>query len=274
LIKLEHQKPESFGFSIPVPATAVPEEPLKTSNQPHPLSGYPKTLIVIPSFNEEKNIGAVLEGIKLHFPEAAILVIDDGSKDATAQVAEAHGARVILLPYNSGYGVALQTGFIYALQHEYSVVVQMDGDGQHDSRYIQKLLQEVQKEDVDVVIGSRFIGPEKYKTSFVRRAGMVIFSKLASLGCGQKISDPTSGFQALKGEAIRFVAGEFYPPDYPDADFLIMLHRNGFKMREIPVKMHANPDNRSMHRGHRTVYYVFKMFLSIFVTLLRTKFRR
>lgn len=274
LLELRHKTAENPSPPASISTRPTDRETLQTLTHSQTLSDRLKTLIVIPAFNEERNIGRVLEGIRLYVSDIAILVINDGSGDRTAQVAEAHGAQVISLPYNSGYGVALQTGFIYALKNDYSIVIQMDADGQHDPRFVTNLLREVQRDDVDVVIGSRFITQNNYQISWVRRTGMWIFSQLASLICGQRVSDPTSGFQAVKGKAISFVAGEFFPPDYPDADFLIMLHRNGFKMREIPVTMHANPDNRSMHRGHRTIYYVFKMFLSIFVTLLRQKPRR
>lgn len=261
--------------TLPLPKQASAEkpagEPLKTLSGPHALSGCLKTLIVIPAFNEEKNIGPVLDLVHELAPGIPVLVINDGSVDNTGSIAKEHGANVIALPFNSGYGVALQTGFIYAVKNGYSVVVQLDADGQHDPSGIKDLLHEILKDDVDIVIGSRFLGQNKYQTTFAKHTGMFIFGKLASIFCGQKITDPTSGFQALKGKAILFAAGNFYPPDYPDADFLIMLHRAGFKIREIPVTMRPNRENQSMHRGHRSVYYVFKMFLSIFVTLLRQK---
>ena len=225
----------------------------------------------MPSFNEEASIGEVLENIKKTAPEIPILVINDGSADQTAQLAEEHGAKVISLSYNSGYGVALQTGYIYARKHNYSIVIQMDADGQHDPACIQDLLCAVKNSDVDVVIGSRFLGQNTYRTSIARRIGMFIFGKLASLFCQGKVSDPTSGFQAVKGKAIEFIASDYYPPDYPDADFLIMLSQCGFKICEIPVRMYPSKIKKSMHDGPQSVYYVFKMFLSIFVTLLRKK---
>ncbi len=236
-----------------------------------PSRTYPNTLVVIPSFNEAKNVGLVIDGIRREVGDIPVLVIDDGSSDETVKVARNHGAMVISLPFNSGYGVALQTGFIYALQKDYSVVIQMDGDGQHDPKSLKDLLEEIQREDVDVVIGSRFIGTCQYSSTFARRAGILIFGRLASMIIRQKVTDPTSGFQAIKGKAIRFMASDFFPPDYPDADFIILLHRFGFKIREVPVNMFPNKENISMHRGHKTLYYIFKMFLSIIVTLLRQK---
>lgn len=252
-------------------AVRLTQETITAKTRVATPSLYPNTLIVIPAFNEAKNIGVVLDEIAEELPEIQVLVINDGSSDATAKIAREHGAKVISLPYNSGYGVALQTGFLYSVQNKYSVVVQMDGDRQHDSISIKNLLQEIQKENVDVVIGSRFLGGCNYKATFARQIGIFIFGKIASLLIGQKVTDPTSGFQAIKGDAIKFMASDFYPPDYPDADFIILLHRFGYNIREIPVSMRANRDNKSMHRGHKTIYYVFKMFLSILVTLLREK---
>ena len=247
------------------------DEPITSSRQEVALEDAHKTLIVIPSFNEEASIGQVLNDVKKYVPGIPILVINDGSVDRTAKIAEESGAQVISLPYNSGYGVALQTGYLYACKHNYSIVIQMDADGQHDPTCIQDLLSAVKKSDVDVVIGSRFLGQNTYRTSIARRIGMFVFGQLASLFCQERVSDPTSGFQAVKGKAISFVASDHYPPDYPDADFLIMLNRCGFKTREIPVKMHPSNINKSMHDGPQSIYYVFKMFLSIFVTLLRKK---
>jgi len=228
-------------------------------------------LIVIPAFDEEENIGAVIDGIREQVPQFPILVINDGSSDGTARVLDEMGVDVITLPYNLGYGIALQTGFIYALQNGYTSVIQIDADGQHDPRHILDLHRELMLGDVDVVIGSRFLNGGKYKTPFFRRMGIKVFSILASICCRQRVTDPTSGFQALKGKAIRLVASSFYPPDYPDADYLILLHRCGIKMKEIPVQMDPKPGGKSMHHGHKPLYYVFKMFLSIFVTLLRQK---
>ena len=238
------------------------------------LTKPPKVLIVIPAYNVEKNIGAVLKGIQNQSPGLPILVINDGSSDNTEKVVLEHNAEVISLPYNSGYGIALQTGFLYAVKNDFSIVIQMDSDGQHDPANIKDLIEAVQKDNCDVVIGSRFLSKDSYKSSLARHAGMLLFGSIASFLCGQKVTDPTSGFQALKGQAIHFAASDNYPPDYPDADFIILLNRCGFRVKEIPVTMHASPEKESMHHGHKTIYYVFKMFLSIFVTLLRRSIKR
>ncbi len=230
-----------------------------------------KLLILIPAYNEADRIGQVLDEIRQEAPKIPILVIDDGSRDATAEVARQHGAQVIPLPFNNGYGVALQTGFRFAVRHGITVAVSMDADGQHDACEIPRLIHEIQKGGVDVVVGSRFLKPGHYKPSIPRRLGMWLFAMLATLCTGRRVTDPTSGFQALRGRALRLAASDYYPPDYPDADFLILLNKCGFTVREVPVKMRPSPLNKSMHHGSKTVYYVFKMLLSIFVILVRQK---
>ncbi len=235
------------------------------------MSVNPETLIIIPAYNEAGNIARVIAATRASAPLADILVVNDGSSDDTAAIARQARARVISLLFNIGYGVALQTGYKYALAKGYRYVIQMDGDGQHEPACIPTLLAEVQSGAADVVVGSRFLGREtgSYRVEWGRRLGMTLFGGIASFIMGQKITDPTSGFQALNREALRFFASDAYPGDFPDADVLIMLHYNGFRVKEVPVIMYCNTDGKSMHSGLKPLYYVFKMCLSIFVTLLR-----
>jgi len=228
-----------------------------------------ETIVIIPAYNEEKNIAGVIKGIRNAIPDVDILVVNDGGEDRTEEIVRELGERVVNLPYNMSYGAALQTGFRYAVKHGYGYAVQIDADGQHDPKDILKLLKVVLDGEADVAIGSRFLGGGSYEAPVTRRAGMLIFGWLASFIIGQRVTDPTSGYQALSSNAIRFYAGDYYPVDYPDADVIIMLHRAGLKIKEIPVTMYPNPDNKSMHAGLKPLYYIFKMFLSIFVTLLR-----
>jgi len=224
--------------------------------------------IIIPAYNEAGRIATTIAGIR-KFGNADIVVVDDGSNDDTASEARAAGARVIELPFNLGYGAALQTGFKYALDKGYEFAVQMDADGQHDPLSIEALISPVLKDEVDVVIGSRFLDKGNYKAPFVRRMGMYFFGIITSVVTGRRITDPTSGFQALNKKVMEFYASDAYPADYPDADVIIMLHRQGFRFKEVPVIMH-NAAKRSMHGGIlKPLYYIFKMMLSIFVTLLR-----
>ncbi len=229
------------------------------------------TLIIISVFNEEQNLPAVLSDIKKYCGETQVAVIDDGSTDGSVEVARSQGARVISLPFNTGYGNALQTGYKYALRNGFEFVVQLDGDGQHNPADIMKLLGVVKSGEADVAVGSRFLESTSYKPGIVRRAGMLLFAKIVSFITNYPVTDPTSGFQALNRKAVEFYTSDLYPSDYPDADVLIMLHKVGLRMKEAPVAMRANPEGRAMHAGFGIMYYLFKMFLSIFVVLLRSR---
>jgi glycosyltransferase involved in cell wall biosynthesis len=226
-----------------------------------------KLVVIMPAYNEEESIGFTIEGVR-KYTDADIVVVNDGSSDATARVSRSSGARVLDHPFNLGYGAALQTGFMYALSKEYDYAVQIDADGQHDPSSIQVLLEPVMKGESDVAIGTRFDGG-RYSAPAVRRAGMFFFAALTSLLTGTKVSDSTSGYQALNRRIMEFYASDSYPADYPDADVIIMLNRKGFRFREVPVTMHAAKNSKSMHGGFRPLFYMFKMALSILVTLLR-----
>lgn len=238
----------------------------------------PPPLVIIPAYNEGPRIASVIKGVKEHFPIAEVLVMDDGSEDETRLKALESGARVVSHPYNLGYGAALQTGYKYALEKGFEELVQMDGDGQHDPSCIIDLLSVVRKGEADIAIGSRFLGvqrggptPQTYQAPYFRKLGMSLFGMIASLLIRQKITDPTSGYQAMKRNVMQWMSSDQFPCDYPDADIIIMLHRAGFRIQEVPVQMFEKGDKKSMHSGWKPFYYVFKMFLSIFVTLLRSK---
>jgi glycosyltransferase involved in cell wall biosynthesis len=228
-------------------------------------------LIIIPAYNEEGRVGAVVRDVRSTLPGADVLVINDASADRTADEAHDAGAITLSLPVNSGYGAALQTGYKYATRHGYEIVGQIDGDGQHRAEYLTAMVQALEDHDADVIIGSRFLDRDgHYQASLARSVGIGLFGRIASLVTRQHISDPTSGFQLMRIDVARFFCSEVYPTDYPDADILILLHRTGYRVREVPVQMRASP-GRSMHSGHRSAYYVYKMLLSIFVTLLRPR---
>lgn len=231
----------------------------------------PRTLIVVPSFNEEANLPALLPRIREVMPEAEILVIDDGSRDGTERVARAGGARVARHRVNLGYGAALQTGYRYADRHGFDVVMQIDADGQHDPGSLLRLREELVTGKWDVVLGSRFLsGARKYRAPLARRVGMKLFGSISGALLGRPISDPTTGFQALSGRLVRYHArGRWFPADYPDADVLIRVGRAGFRITEIPVTMYEK-DGPSMHSGWKPVYYVMKMLLSIAMVLTQS----
>lgn len=228
-----------------------------------------RSLIVIPAFNEALALGKVLGGIRAIDPSMPVLVVDDGSTDATADVARKAGALVVGLPFNMGYGVALQTGYKYALREGYDCVVQLDGDGQHEPNDIPALVGVIERGEADVALGSRFLGEGVYRPGMARRVGMRVFGALAFALTGVRFSDVTSGFQAFNADVLRFFTTERYPADYPDADVLIMLTRADFRIKEVPVRMYLRGRAGSMHSGLRPVYYVFKMLLSVLLTPLR-----
>jgi glycosyltransferase involved in cell wall biosynthesis len=227
-----------------------------------------KIAIIIPAYNEAERIASTINGIR-KFTDADIIVVSDGSSDNTAGEAVSAGAYVVELPFNLGYGAAVQTGFKYALRAGYEYAVQMDADGQHEPGYIAPLLEEVISDRTDVAIGSRFLGEGDYRPPTVKKIGMVFFSRITSGITGQKVTDPTSGFQALNRKTLNLYASDAYPVDFPDADVLIMLHRRGIRFKEIPVRMNQSTKTKTMHSGIVPLYYLFKMVLSIFVTLLR-----
>ena len=226
--------------------------------------------VIIPAYNEAERIASTIADIR-KFINADIIVVNDGSTDNTVSEAKAAGAAVLDLPFNLGYGAALQTGLKYALKKGYEFTVQMDADGQHDPSAIQSLIKPVLDSEIDIAVGSRFLSGGDYKAPFFRRVGMLFFAFIASIFTGKRITDPTSGFQALNRKVMEFCASEAYPVDYPDADVIIMLHRRGIKFKEVPITMKRAVGKLSMHSGLKPFYYTFKMLLSILVTLLRNK---
>ncbi len=228
-------------------------------------------LVIIPAYNEEENIGVVVKKTRKSLPGVAIVVVNDGSTDGTARVARDAGATVLSHTINLGPGAAAQTGFKYALRDSYECVVQLDADGQHEPQYINDLLTALENSSADVVIGSRFLGVKGYKPSWVRRIGMAIFGSLTSLIIGQRITDSTSGFRALRRGVVDFFASIDYPSDYQDADVIVLAHFAGFRIKEVPVAMHEDSTGNSVIGGHRMIYYGFKVLLSTVVTLLRER---
>jgi len=233
------------------------------------MTGEDNLLIIIPAYNEQGRVGQVIRDVRSTLPGADVLVIDDGSADNTAAEALQAGAISVSLPVNSGYGVALQTGYKFGVRNGYAILGQIDADGQHRAEYLAEMLRTLDEQDADVIVGSRFLERDgHYRPSLARALGIGLFARIASLITHQHISDPTSGFQLMRIDVARFFCSEVYPTDYPDADILILLHRTGYRVREVPVQMRPSP-GQSMHSGQSGPYYMYKMLLSIFVTLLR-----
>ncbi len=231
----------------------------------------PSHLLILPAHNEAGNLPRVIPEARAAAPDFDMVVIDDGSRDPTAAVAASLGAEVVTLPVNLGYGGAVQTGFRYAVEHGYDLAVVMDSDGQHDPAGIHLLAETVLSGQADVAIGSRFRGRMAYHQPWVKRVGMRLFAWTVSRITRRDVTDPTSGFQALNRDALRFFAYDNYPVDYPDADTLLVLHYAGFRVTEAPVTMRERLSGVSMHSGWKPFYYVFKMWLAISMVVLRER---
>jgi hypothetical protein len=229
-----------------------------------------KTLVIIPAFNEEGSIRRVIQEVRIVLPQSAILVVNDGSTDHTSEKAKACGALVLDLPFNLGIGGAMQTGYKYAYEKGYTIAIQVDGDGQHDPKEIPKLLQDLEEEKADMAIGSRFIGYSEYKWSAMRRLGSLILSKTISMVVGQKLTDPTSGFRAANRRAIQLFSAN-YPQDYPEPEALVLLHKWGLKMKEVPTKINQRYSGESSITKIRSIYYMVKVLLAIFVDCFKKR---
>jgi len=231
-----------------------------------------KTLL-IPAFQEEARLPAVLAALADAAPDFEVVVVDDGSRDATGELARRAGATVLRHPFNLGYGAALQTGYKWALRSGASVLVQMDADGQHDPRDVAALAAPVAAGELDLVIGSRFLGAGDYRMSGLRRVGRDFFRALLS-GFGLRVTDPTSGFQAMNRAVLELYAGDMFPSDYPDVDVLLCAHRHGLRVGERPVRMLESSRVSTLHAGFAPVYYVYKMLLSVWAASSTDRRRR
>ncbi len=222
------------------------------------------TLVAIPAFREAVRVASVVARSQNAMPGVHVVVVDDGSQDGTSEAAREAGALTLRHPFNLGYGAALQTAYKHAVRHGYERLVQLDADGQHDPADIPRLLAPLERDDADVVIGSRFVVPAAYRMSAGRSVGRRVLGRVLEALGGPRIADPTSGFQALSRRAFKVCCSDFFPVDFPDVDVLLFLHRQGLRLVEVPVKMAQNPaGHRSMHGGMRAVYYPYKMSLAL-----------
>lgn len=242
---------------------------------PQPPTALPgRLLLVVPAYNEAANIQGVVTALHAAFPAATVLVVNDGSRDATAALARATGVcEVVDLPHNLGIGGAVQTGFKYGARGGYDVAVQVDGDGQHKASEIRALVEALEGDRYDMVIGSRFLGIESFRSTALRRVGIALFALINSLAIRQRITDNTSGFRAYGKEAIAFLA-QHYPVDFPEPEAVILLGRNGFRLREVAVAMEERQGGQSSIRGLKSAYYMVKVVLAIGLNLLRAPIRK
>jgi glycosyltransferase involved in cell wall biosynthesis len=228
-------------------------------------------LAVVPAYNEAATVGRVVYSIREQAPGVDVVVVDDGSTDGTGQIAEAAGAQVIRHPFNLGIGGAVQSGFVYALDNGYDYMVQVDGDGQHLPAEIPVLIGAMDEDpSLDMVCGSRFLTGKGYPAPISRRTGIHLFAFLLSRIVGQRISDPTSGFRLYNRRAIALFARD-YPHDYPEVEAVLMVHFHRLRMRETPVQMLTRSGGLSSISSGKSLYYMVKVLLAIFIGLVRAR---
>ncbi len=229
-----------------------------------------KTLVIIPAYNEEENIVATVEDLRAHCPGLDLVVVNDGSADGTAALCRRRGYPVLDLPVNLGIGGCVQTGYRYARDRGYDAAVQFDADGQHMAGYIPALLAPLERGEADLVIGSRFLDKEGFRSGAVRRLGIGFLRALARALCGVEVRDITSGMRAADRAAIDFFARE-YAQDYPEPESVLAAGLSGLRIREIAVEMRPRQGGESSITPLRGVYYMIKVSLAL---VLGRLFRR
>jgi len=227
-----------------------------------------KIIIIVPAYNEEKSLPGVIRDLCDHVPHADILVVNDGSRDSTERVARDLGVMVLGLPFNLGIGGAMQTGYRYAERNGYDIAIQFDGDGQHVASEVKALVDMLQQGKADIVVGSRFLRRGEYRPSFFRKLGIWIFSTVLSAILGMRVTDTTSGFRAANRRVIEFFSRS-YPEDYPEVESLVLLHRAGMTIGEVPVVMRDRTEGSSSITPIRSAYYMIKVLLAVFIDLLK-----
>lgn len=227
-----------------------------------------KKLIIIPAFNEEENIEKTVTSIQKDAKDFDYVVINDCSTDRTRQICEQKGYNVVNLPINLGIGGAVQTGYKYAYANGYDVAVQVDGDGQHDPEFLNKMAEYIEKNKVDMVIGSRFIEKKGFQSSVTRRMGIKFFAVLIKLLTGSVITDPTSGLRMV-GRNVMEIFAKDYPRDYPEPESVVAVLRKKLVVKEIPVIMHEREGGVSSISPKKSIYYMIKVTLAILIERIR-----
>jgi len=230
-----------------------------------------KAIGIIPCFNEEGNIAAVVTELQQQCPELSILVVDDASTDRTSQVAEGLiPGQTLRLPLNLGVGGAMQTGLKFALQNDFSFAIKIDGDGQHPPQAIKELLEPLRQGIADIVVGSRFIRNNTgFRSSFFRRVGIIFFELLGLFLTGKRFTDPTSGFRAYNRTAIEFMASHYPTFDYPEPEELVLASKNGLRIMEVPVCMRERLSGTSTISSSISIYFMLKVTLAMILISLR-----
>jgi glycosyltransferase involved in cell wall biosynthesis len=236
-----------------------------------------RTLVFIPAWNEESSIAGVIDGVRAELPGADVLVVDDGSTDATAAHARAAGARVASLPFNQGVGAAQQTGYVYALRGGYDICAHLDGDGQHLPVELARLVKEVESGKADMVVGSRYrdrslAEDDDYRASVSRRTGQHLFRLIVSLSTRQRFTDTTSGMRAVNREAMALFS-ERYSPEFAEVESVQRAVLQGLVVEELPVRMLSRSEGHSFLTPIRSAFYIFKTLVVLLVGQFRPRVR-
>jgi glycosyltransferase involved in cell wall biosynthesis len=234
-------------------------------------------LVFIPAWNEESSIAGVIEGVHEALPDADVLVVDDGSTDATVECAHAAGARVASLPFNQGVGAAQQTGYVYALRNGYDICAHLDGDGQHMPTELARLVEEIKADRADMVIGSRYrdrsvARDDDYRASISRRTGQHLFRLIVSLSTRQRFTDTTSGMRAVNRRAMALFK-EHYSPEFAEVESVQRAVLQGLRVEELPVRMLSRSEGDSFLTPVRSVFYIFKTLVVLLVGQFRPRVR-
>jgi glycosyltransferase involved in cell wall biosynthesis len=227
-----------------------------------------RRLAIVPAYNEEGSVARVIDEIRAFDPGFEVVVVDDGSGDRTSDVAEQKGARVLTLPFNLGIGGSVQTAFRYALEHEFELAVRLDGDGQHDASHLPELIAPVLDGEADVAVGSRYLGDGGYRQSTGRNLGNRILAGAASLVARERVTDPSSGFQALNRNAIELFAND-YPHEFPEVEATVLVAKHRLRRVEVPAPMRERLAGTSSHGVLKSTYFLAKVLVALFVALFR-----
>jgi glycosyltransferase involved in cell wall biosynthesis len=227
-----------------------------------------RRIAIVPAHNESSSVPGVVAEIRAVDPDLDVVVIDDGSTDGTAAAAEGAGAQVVRLPFNLGIGGAMQTGYQFARDHGFDLAVQIDGDGQHNPKELPRLIEPILNGSTDMAVGTRFADGKRYQPPFARRIGIVLFAWLVSLIVRQRVTDTTSGFRAVNRKGILLFASD-YPHDYPEVETTVLVFRHKLRMIEVSVEMRTRASGTSSITLFRSIYYVIKVSLALFIGLFR-----
>ena len=226
-----------------------------------------KILLIIPAYNEAENIEKLVDRITDEYPQYDYLIVNDCSTDNTEQILKQRGYNYISLPVNLGIGGAVQSGYIYADVNNYDIAVQLDGDGQHDPAYVEKLIQPIIDGEADFTVGSRFIDKKGFQTSALRRLGINIIRFVIKMCCGVNATDTTSGFRASNKEVTRYFSKN-YAHDYPEPEAIVAASLNNFRFKDVAVVMKEREAGVSSINAKRSVYYMIKVSLALIVCRL------